>query len=120
MPIVTFKIPDPITVRDPESGIEVGSVSLLEFVQKAILRSNPKWGFGYAAVRSAMAIEQAIGNPKDGVVSLSEEDWRGLVGAIEAPKRIDRGGTTSDGFGCWLHPIIPQFMPFLEAIMKAV
>ena len=119
MPLVTFKIPDPITVQDPESGAEVGTVSFLEFIQKAILRSNPKWGYGYAAVRSAMSIEQAIGNPLEGVVTLSEEDWKGLVGAIEAPKRIDRTGNVADGFGCWLHPVIPQFMPFLDAVMKA-
>lgn len=119
MPIVTFKLPDPIEVKDPDSGATTSIVSFHEFVKMAILRANPKWGMGYAAVRSAMAIDDAIGNPKEGSVSLSEEDWKGLVGAVESPKRIDRMGNVADGFGCWMHTVLPQFMPFLDAVMKA-
>jgi hypothetical protein len=119
MPIVNMKVPDPVEIRDPDTGAVIQIVSFKEFVQKAILRANPKWGFGYAAVRSAVAIEQAMDNIQGGAVTLSEEDWGALKQAVEAPRRIDRAGNISDGFGTWLHGVIPQFMPFLDAIMKA-
>lgn len=120
MPIVNMKIPDAVEIRDPDTGVTIQTVSFKEFVQKAILRANPKWGFGYAAVRSALAIEQAMENIQGGVMMLSEEDWGALKQAVEAPRRIDRTGNVSDGFGTWLHAVLPQFMPFLDAIMKAV
>jgi hypothetical protein len=119
MPIVSFKMPEPVTVVDPDTGAVIQTVAFKEFITKAILRANPKWGFGYAAVRSALAIEQAMDNIQDGLVMLAEEDWRALKEAVEHPRRIDRSGQVSEGFGTWLHGVMPQFLPFLDAIMKA-
>jgi len=114
-----IRVPEPIETKDPLTGASGGAVSFQEFVLKAVLLSDPKWSYGYPAVRSAMAIERAMGNIQDGCFLLSEEDWKGLVGAVNAPRRMDRAGRSEDGFGCWLPMVIRQFEPFMEAIVKA-
>ena len=131
MPIKYIKIPSAIKIVDLDSGKpihnyspegkdlgEVPAVTFGEFVKKAVLAANPTWTHGYDKLCSARTIDKLVSENLDGVIQMPEEDWRNLVEAIKNPQVAAPMGSRP-GFGGWIPPVILQFGPFFDAIMKA-
>jgi len=115
MPLKYITIPAAITLLEPttkdplkdEKGI-VKPVAFYDFIGKLLF--NPKWAENYKAIKAAKAIDRAFEKTQPGaVVQLAEEDWKRLHDLVENP---------SGQYG-YHAAVMPQLLPFLDAIMEA-
>jgi len=114
MPFRYVIVPDPIMLHDPvtkeplkdEKG-ESKPQKFSEFIGKLLF--HPKWAENYKNIKSARAIDKEFANGA-GVVQLAEEDWKKLHDLVENP---------SGGQYGYHAAVMPQLLPFLDAIMEA-
>lgn len=115
MPIKHVTVPESILLHDPvtkeelkdEKGVAKPQ-TFSEFIGKLLF--NPMWAENYKNIKSARAVDKAFDSAKPGtVVQLAEEDWKRLHDLIENPK---------GGYG-YHAAVMPQLLPFLDAIMEA-
>jgi hypothetical protein len=122
MPFRYVIVPEPITLLEPttkeplkdEKGV-VKPIAFYDFISKLLF--NPKWAENYKAIKAAKAIDKefsgcindAFGKNGPGMVKLAEEDWKRLHDLVENP----------NGQYGYHSAVMPQLLPFLDAIMEA-
>jgi len=114
MPIKYVTVPEPIMLHDPVTKEELKDEKgvakpqkFSDFIGKLLF--NPMWAENYKNIKSAKVIDEAFSNGSE-VVQLAEEDWKKLKELIENPKQT--------GYG-YHAAVMPQLLPFLDAIMEA-
>jgi hypothetical protein len=116
-----INIPDDVHLVNMNTGelfdSEIGGVVSFHTILRKLL-NNPQWSKSYAMLRSAAAIEKAYLEAKDGVMTLSEEDWQHLRQAVEKPEELSPSGQSIAGYG-FMPGISVQLLPLLDAVMNA-
>ena len=122
MPIRSITIPDPVKLIDPVNKKEIPgdevdketgkpkpapAITMKDFVGKLLF--NPMWAENYKNIKAAKAIDKAF-DKVEGEVQLAEDDWKKLKELVENPKQ--------GGYG-YHAAVMPQLLPFLDAIMEA-
>lgn len=113
MPFRYIIVPEPILLVEPatkeplkdEQG-ETKPQTFADFIGKLLF--NPMWAENYKNIKSAKAIDKAV-SKNEKVVQLAEEDWKKLKDVAENPK---------GSYGYHV-AVMPQLLPFLDAIMEA-
>lgn len=125
MPQRYIKVPDPVVLKNPEGeplvesdGTPKAPLTLKDIILK--LMHNPLWTESYNNIRAADAINRAV-EKADGVIVLSEEDWKKLETAVQNPRTVVLGSGGSQVIvGLGYHPaIVTQVLPLLDAIVNA-
>lgn len=124
MPIRYIKIPEIVKLTDTITGKEIGgdngTFSFEILLHK--ISDNPKWNLTYKMGQALEAIWDAWENKKEGIMSLSEEDWKELDDAVQNPIsmliRSDGSVSTLSGFG--IHPrMARQLLRITSSVVKA-
>jgi hypothetical protein len=116
-------------VRDEEGNPMVDSegkpqlenltpVTFREFVLRALINDDPRWGKNTGMLKASVAIQLAL-DEANGVACILKDDWEKLCKSLAEPKHLTPEGREVEGFGHWKNCYLPQFMPFIEAIEKA-
>ncbi len=110
----TIRVPESVTVTDPLTdeplkGLE--PVSFKVFVLGTLLMDD-RWRKDLESIESALKIRQAVRafGEDGGLMPLEDDDHKRLKECAERP---------TNGYGNWTPIVLPQFMPFFDAIRGA-
>lgn len=123
MPSKHIKIPDPISLIDPDTDAPLADVDPVTFVQwfRKAVAADPRWYATADAMESKQAIMESFkfAASGDGVAQIAVEDHKMLLDVIAAPRHFVGTGQERAGFAHW-HPLVTdQFLRFIRAIRSA-
>jgi len=108
---ITF--PVDITVKNPLSKEEAGGKTTFREFVVACLLTDKRFSTGWKAIKSAIAISDAVEACEPGkVMQLHDQDWEVLRDAAQTP--------SGDSYAGPLNAVgLMQLRPFFEAILNA-
>lgn len=125
MKIIT--IPDPIILKDPDTGLVVRDeyckevvLSFNDFLKRVF--SNPCWLKYSTSIRTLSRIKNALDKCDGKHLAINITDWEMLYQSVIRPEfeimHQSAGRIVLPGFG--FHPLVTiQLLPFIEAILDA-
>jgi hypothetical protein len=127
MPQRKIVFPEPVQIRDPDSGQALtgpeGLLDFASFLRKLFTNPlwNESWKQGMAQRSIAQAVKEAVAG-KASTLLIAEEDWEFLVTAAKTPRTAvlvaGMGMQIIPGFG-YLPSIAGQLVPMQLAIINA-